>query len=268
MPLDRRTTQKQVRLIVIVPKPPQVLNAPQRRLPIRYRRVQIMLLPILVNAEPFKRQIPAWSIVRLHRPGQEERGFHAQVRHAVLHDVELDRDDAGHLDGAAEADLAVALREVQVADAELGSLDMNGKVDLAAAAEVLDIAVSAMLGAAGDGSRAFLADFVFYVAGAAASVHVLRLGGLGDDFMEILRGVGADELAFAAVPFGEDFSRWGAAQDAGMDEAGEADVGNVAGGGEDAFEVPYGFGAVGGRDCQQCSASNSLNGRIVDIVSR
>ena len=251
MPLNRRTTQQQICLIIIIPKPPQILNTPQRRLPIRHRRIQIMLLPILINAEALKRQIPARSIVGLHWPWEEKRGFHAQVRHAVLHDVELDRDDAGHFDGAAEADLAVSLGEVQVANAEFSALDVHGEVDLAATAKVLDVAVSAMLRAAGYGARAFLADLVFYAAGAAAGVHVLGLGRLGDDFMEILRGVGADELAFTTVPLGEDFSGGSAAEDAGVDEAGEADMGDMAGGGKNAFEVPDGFGAVRGQACQQ-----------------
>ncbi len=132
---------------------------------------------------------------------------------------------------------------MQVADAKFGAFDVDGQVDFAAAAEVLDVAVAAVLGAAGDGSCAFLADFGFDVAGSAAGVHVLWLGGLGDDFFEFLRGVGVDELAFAAVPFGEDFGGWGAAKDTGVDETGESDMGDMTGGGKDTFEIPDGFGA-------------------------
>ena len=52
---------------------------------------------------------------------------------------------AGHLDGAAEGDLAVALREVDVAHREAAALHVDGEVDLRAAREVLDVAVAAVL---------------------------------------------------------------------------------------------------------------------------
>ncbi len=71
MSLDRRATKQKVRLIIIIPKPPEVLNAPQRRLPIRHRRIKIMLFPLLINAETLKGQIPPRAIMRLHRPRQE-----------------------------------------------------------------------------------------------------------------------------------------------------------------------------------------------------
>ena len=92
-----------------------------------------------------------------------------------------------------------------------------------------------MLGAAGDSAGAFTADFFFGGTRCGARVHVLGFGGLGDDAFE---GGGVDEVRFAAVPFVEDGLGGGAAEDAGVDEAGEADVGDVAGGAEDAFEVP------------------------------
>lgn len=52
-----------------------------------------------------------------------------------------------------------------------------------------------------------------------------------------------DELAFALVPGCKDFGAGGAAQDAGVDEAGEFDVGDVARAAENAFKVPDGFRA-------------------------
>lgn len=110
------------------------------------------------------------------------------------------------------------------------------------AREVLDIAVTAVFRSAGDGARAFLADFLFHRARRGAGMYVLWLGGLSDDAVE---GGGADEFGFAAVPFGEDFGAGCAAEDAGVDEAGEADAGDVPAGAEDAFKIPDGFGAVG-----------------------
>lgn len=68
-----------------------------------------MLHALLVDAEALKRQVPARSVVRLHGPRQEERALHVQMLDAALHDGQLQRDDAGHLDGAAEGDFAVAL---------------------------------------------------------------------------------------------------------------------------------------------------------------
>jgi hypothetical protein len=50
--------------------------------------------------------------------------------------------------------------------------------------------------------------------------------------------VGADELALARVPGGEDLGGRRAAEDARMDEAGELDVGDVARGAVDALKVP------------------------------
>ena len=74
-------------------------------------------------------------------------------------------------------------------------------------------------------------------------MHILRLGWLRNNALEGRRG---DEFAFAFVPVGENFGGRGAAEDARVDEAGEFDAGDVAGGAVDAFEVPDCFGAVGG----------------------
>jgi hypothetical protein len=108
MALHRRTTQQQIHLIIIVPKPSQILNDPQRRLPIRHRRIHVVLPPILIDAEPFKREVATGAELGLHGPLVEDGGFHAEVRHPVFHHGELQRDDAGHFDGAAEGDFAVA----------------------------------------------------------------------------------------------------------------------------------------------------------------
>jgi hypothetical protein len=92
-----------------------------------------MLLPMLVNTKPLKVDIPPRTELRLHGAGDIDGALHAQVGQPVLEDLEVDGDDPGHLDGPAEADLAVALAEVQVAHAELGAVHVHGEVDLAAA---------------------------------------------------------------------------------------------------------------------------------------
>lgn len=88
---------------------PQVLDAAQRRLAIRNRSVQVMLLAVLIDAEALKGQVTSGAVVWLDRARQKQRGLHIEVGHAVLHDGQFDRDDAGHLDGAAKGDFAIAL---------------------------------------------------------------------------------------------------------------------------------------------------------------
>lgn len=80
-----------------------------------------MLLPVLVDREALKVDVPSRAELGLHRPRDVDGGLDAQLFHAVLHDAELDCDDARHLYGATEGNLAVSLAEMQVSDAELRS---------------------------------------------------------------------------------------------------------------------------------------------------
>ena len=64
----------------------QVLDTPQRRLPVRNGRVHIMLHALLVDAEALESEIPARAIMRLHGPRQKQRTLHVEMRHAALHD--------------------------------------------------------------------------------------------------------------------------------------------------------------------------------------
>jgi hypothetical protein len=122
---------------------------------------------------------------------------------------------------------------------------MNREVDLAPPGEILDIAITAVFRAAGDGTSALPSDLVLEGALGAAGVNVDGLGRLGDNAVH--SATGGDKLAFAPVPFGEDFGRGCAAQDARVDQAGEADVRDVPRGAEDSFKVPDCFCAAGGR---------------------
>jgi hypothetical protein len=131
---------------------------------------------------------------------------------------------------------------------------VDGEEDFGAAGEVLYVAVSAVFGAAGDSSCAFFADFVFQVACSGAGVDVLGLGWLGDGAVEVR--VCSYEFAFALVPQFEDVLRRGAAEDAGVDEACEADAGDVARRTEDAFKVPDGFCAGVGVSSVSCPPSS------------
>lgn len=134
-----------------------------------------MLFPVLIDTESLEVDVPARSELRLYRTRHVDGTLHVQVLDAVFHDAALDRDDACHLNGATERDLAVSLREVQVSDTELCALDMHGEIDLGAAGEILDVAVSAVFGTAGDGASALTADFLFQRRVGMSGVYVLRL---------------------------------------------------------------------------------------------
>ena len=140
-----------------------------------------MLHPLLIDTESLKRQIPAGSIMRFHGSGQEKGTLHVQILHPTLHHGQLQRDDTSHLDRTAEGYLPVALREVEVADAELGPGDVDGEEDLAASAQVFDVAITAMLRPARYGPRALLAYLLLQLAGCGAGVDVLGLRRLGDN---------------------------------------------------------------------------------------
>lgn len=116
---------------------------------------------MMINTKPLKIQDPSRSKLRLHRTGQVYRALDSQVRESVLDHLEVDGDDACHFDGAAKRDFAVPLGEVQVADAEFGAADVHGEVYFGAPREVLDVAVAAVFGTAGDGAGAFGPDFGF-----------------------------------------------------------------------------------------------------------
>jgi hypothetical protein len=149
---------------------------------------------------------------------------------------------SGCLRKAWSADSVFTLTEVQITNGELGSLNVHWEVHLTPARQILDIAVSSMFGATRHGTRSLLPNLLFDVCRSATSMYVLRLRRERDVAVEVL--VRRDELCLARIPRLEDFGRGRTAEDTGMDQAGEADAGNVAGGAEDTFEVPDGFCAV------------------------
>lgn len=56
--------------------------------------------------------------------------------------------------------------------------------------------------------------------------------------------VSSDQFSFTLVPFRQDLRGWSTSQDTGMDEAWEADMGNVSRRAEDSLKVPDRLGAV------------------------
>lgn len=142
MALDWRTTKQQIHLFIRIPKPTQVFNHPPTCLPVGNSSIQVMLLPIMIDAESFKGQISTGSKLGFDWTWYENRRFHRHLGRAVLDHAEFNRDDTSHFDSATEGDLPVALREMQVSYREFGSLDVHGEVDFASTAEVFDITVS------------------------------------------------------------------------------------------------------------------------------
>lgn len=172
-----------------------------------------MLLPMLIDTEALKVDIPPGPKLRLDRPGDIDGALQAQVRDPVPQHLEVDGDDARHLDGPAEGDLAVALGEVQVAHRELGPGHVHGEVDLGPARQVLDVAVAAVLGAPGDRPRALHAHLLAQLRARGARVAADGLGGLGH--VPVGKLGGRDELALALIPGCEDLRGGGTAEDAG-----------------------------------------------------
>ena len=164
--------------------------------------------------------------MRLHRSRQKQWAFHRQSLHPVFHHAQFQRDDTSDLNRSTEANLPVALAEMQVPNAELGALYVDGEVHFAAARKVFNVTVATVFGAPRHGAGAFAADFFAQVSRGAAGVDVLRLGWEGDFPTRV--GEGGDELGFAAVPFGEDGGGGGAAEDAGVNEARKSDMRDVA----------------------------------------
>lgn len=218
---------------------PEVLDASEGGLSVSNGSIHVVLLAVLVDTEALKVNIPTRAELGLHGAGDVNWALHVEMLDAALHDAELHCDASGHLNGAAEADFAVALAEMQVSDTEFGARNVNGEVDFAAAGQVLDIAVSAVLGTAGNGACAFLAYFLLDAVVGAAGMHVDGLWGFGDIAVHVCAG--CYQLTLSAVPFCQDFGAGCAAEDSGMDQAGKSDVRDVAGGAEDAFKIPDGF---------------------------
>jgi hypothetical protein len=108
MPLHRRTTQQQIDLIIIVSKPPQILDHAQGGLAIRDGGIHVVLAAVFVDAEALEGEVAAGPELGLHGARQEDGRLEAQVGDPVRHHAQLHRDRSGHLDRAAEGDFAVA----------------------------------------------------------------------------------------------------------------------------------------------------------------
>jgi hypothetical protein len=139
--------------------------------------------------------------VRFDRPRQVKRRFHSQIRNSILHDLEVNSDDTRHLDCPTERDFTITLGEVQISNTEFCPLDMHREKDLAAAAQVLDVAVSTMLRASRDSSSTFTSNLFFDILRGTTCMDVLGIGRLGYDSVQL---VGCNKLSFTLVPSCQD----------------------------------------------------------------
>jgi hypothetical protein len=109
MALHRGTSEQEIGLIIVVAKPLDILNCSQAGLAESDACVHVVLLAMLINAEAFKVNVPARTELRFNRTRNENGRFAAELGLAVLDNIEFQCDDAGHLNGTAEGNLAIAL---------------------------------------------------------------------------------------------------------------------------------------------------------------
>ena len=92
---------------------------------------------------------------------------------------------------------------MQIANTELCSLDMDRQIYLAAAAQVLNVAVSTMFWTARNRSCTLFPNFLFDIISAMADMYTLRIRWKSNNAIQMLTG--ADEFSFTLIPDVEDF---------------------------------------------------------------
>lgn len=152
----------------------------------------------------------------------------------------------------------LTLRKMQVANAEFGTRNVYWEEDLGSATEILDVTISPVLRPPWNCPGSFLANLLLEIASCGASVHTAWLWRLSDSAVQVC--MCGYELCFARVPCLEDLGGGCTSEDARVDQAGEADAGDVAAGAEDAFEVPDGFCAEVNRQYARGSVEESTHG--------
>jgi len=175
-----------------------------------------MLLAMLIDGETLKINIAAWSELWLHWTRDIDGRLHSQFLHSVFHHGKLDGNNSSHLDSTANynyqyipadramceqsltGNFSITLREVQIANAELCSLDMDWQIYLTATTQILNVTVSAVLRAAGNCSRTLLANFLFDVVSSMADMYALRIRWKSNDTTHVLTS--ADEFGFPLIP--------------------------------------------------------------------
>lgn len=102
---------------------------------------------------------------------------------------------------------------------------MDREVDLAASAEILDVAVPPVFRTTRDRTSPFGRNLGTEVCICRPGVGIFGQRRQSNDPVKL---IGSNEIRLSLVPRGQDFSRGRTAEDAGVDEAGELDTRNVA----------------------------------------
>src|SRR5206468_6597893 len=137
--------EQQVGLLARVAELLEILDRVQARAAVGDRGIHVVVLAArLVHGHADEGQELA---IPWLDPAGDEHGVRLQavLVHAVLDEVDTEVDVPAHLDGSAEGDLAVTLREVEIAAGELGARNVHRIEDAAAPGEVLDVVVAAVL---------------------------------------------------------------------------------------------------------------------------
>src|SRR4051794_28948046 len=136
-----------VGLLVRIAARLEVTDGVQTGLPVSDCEVHIVLAIVLAYRDALEDEVagvPGLEAAQLEN--WHVRGaIHGVLLHAALDQLDTEVYVSGHLDGPAEGDLAVPLREVQVPHRELGALDVHREVDARPDREVFDVDVTAML---------------------------------------------------------------------------------------------------------------------------
>src|SRR5205823_12830074 len=125
--LARRGAEDRIGLCARVAELLQIFDRVQAGLAVGDVDVEVMLLAGLVDRDALEDQIVL--VVRRNRRRLEHGILDAVLGDAILDDIDLEMQPAGHLDGAAEGDLAVALAEVQIAHREAAARHIYREVD-------------------------------------------------------------------------------------------------------------------------------------------
>src|SRR5262249_19054218 len=231
--LDRCGTDDRIGLLAGITEVLQIVDGIETGPAIGDGHVDIVLLAFIIDGQALEHQ--ELRIARFNRARLEDGLLQSVLLHSTLDQVDMEVDEARHLDGAAEGDLAIALREMKVAGRESRAFDIDRKIHSAAARQVFDVAVSAMF-TRRDGAHCLLRRLVQLRALHLAKDHPSRIG--RERQRRHPMGIGLDECPLAFVPGRQQFMRGRTADDAGMGDAGEPDARNVARGGVDAMNVP------------------------------
>src|SRR5262249_6839807 len=136
---------------------------------------------------------------------------------AALDEIDTNIDIARHFDGAAERDLAIALRPMNIAHREARTLHINWEIDTGASRQVFDVAIPAVL-TWRDGTPRLLCRCLRLFPRHLSHQSCFGIGG-GCERRNAIR-IGRDEFGLAPVATIQQILRRQTADEAWMHDAG------------------------------------------------